>query len=190
MDYNFITFQKQAIKRFLALDKYKYIRDNLYKCNVSTNKEFQTVFDSFFRVRRDKTWRNIFFTYFQEAKNIDNIRFEDILKYIYENTKDHCIEPSFSSKMLSTINPNMPIWDQFVLENLELKVDGKTKEERLQNTIDTYYKIVKKENEMLEEKEIQESIQLFRNYFKEYDLSDIKILDYLIWNTRKEDSKL
>ena len=189
MDFSFKTFQKQAVKRFLALDKYKYIRENLYKCNVSTDTDFQIAFDSFFRVRRDKKWRNTFFNYFQKIKSMQNIRFEDILKYMYENTEDHSIEASFCSKMLSTINPDMPIWDQFVLENLELKVEGKSKEERLNSTIDTYYKIVKKEKEMLKEKEIQDSIQSFRNYFKEYDLSDVKILDYLIWSNRKDDSK-
>lgn len=42
MDYSFKKFQKNSIIRFLALDKYNYIKDNIYKCDVSKDKEFQT----------------------------------------------------------------------------------------------------------------------------------------------------
>ncbi len=184
MDYSFKKFKKNAIIRFLDLNKYNYIKENIYKCDVSKNIDFQTKFNSFYRVRRNKKWRKVFFDYFEKAKLNKNITFEEILKYMYENTKDHNIEASFCSKMLSTINPNMPIWDQFVLENLKLKVDGKTKEDRLNNTIKTYYKILEIEHEKLKDKNIQNSIKEFREYFPEYNLSDIKMLDYILWSTR------
>lgn len=189
MDYSFKKFQKNAIIRFLALDKYNYIKENIYKCDVSNDIDFQTKFNSFYHVRRNKKWRNVFFNYFEKVKLNKNITFEEILKYMYENTEDHNIEASFCSKMLSTINPNMPIWDQFVLDNLKLKVDGKTKEDRLKNTIETYYKILKIEQEKLKDKNIQNSIKEFREYFPEYNLSDIKMLDYILWNTRDNDFK-
>ena len=37
------------------------------------------------------------------------------------------IEASFSSKMLATINADMPIWDRYVVQNLCLDLKGKTK---------------------------------------------------------------
>lgn len=181
-EYSFKTFKKTAIVRFLALDKYKYLRENLYKCDVRTAIYYQKRFDAFYRVRRDEKWRNIFFNYFESIKNNKDIRFEDILNHLYKKTGN--IEASFSSKMLATINPNMPIWDQYILSNLSLNVEGKTKKERLDNTIKTYYKIVEIENEKLKEKDIKQTVAEFKDYFSEYNLSDIKILDYILWNNR------
>lgn len=182
MDYSFNNFQKNAVIRFLALDKYNYIKDNLYKCDVSKNTEFQTRFNVFYRVRRDDSWRKVFYAYFESIKNRKNITFEEIVSYMYKKTGN--IEASFCSKLLSTINPNMPIWDQYVLANLDLEVKGKTKEEKLKNTIAVYNRIIEIENNKLKQKDIQQAIKDFKEYFPEYNLSDIKILDYILWNSR------
>ena len=86
--------------------------------------------------------------------------------------------------MLAIINPNMPIWDQYIINNLELKIEGKTKKERLNNTICVYNEIIKKEKELLKRHDIKQSIKEFRNKYNDYELADIKILDYLLWNNR------
>ena len=182
MNYSFKNFQKNAIIRFLALDKYNYIKENLYKCDVSKDTEFQTRFNAFYRVRRDGKWRKVFYTYFETIKNKKDITFEEIVNYMYKKTGN--IEASFSSKLLSTINPDMPIWDQFVLSNLDLKVKGTTKKEKLKDTLDVYNKIIEIENQKLKENDIKQSIKEFKEYFPEYHLSDIKILDYILWNSR------
>ena len=182
MDYSFKNFQKNAIIRFLALDKYNYIKEELYNCNVSNNKEFQTQFNAFYRVRRDAIWRKYFYSFFEKNKDNKNITFDEILDYMFEKTGN--IEASFCSKLLSTINPNMPIWDQYVIKNLKLEVKGNTKKERLENTKKIYKDIINIENDKLKNKNIQKTIEEFKKNFPEYKLSDIKILDYILWNTR------
>lgn len=182
MDYSFGSFKKNAIIRFLGLETYNYLKENLYKCDISKDKEYQTKFNAFYRVRRDEKWREIFYTYFEDIKNNKTITFDELVSYMYEKTGN--IEASFCSKLLSTINPNMPIWDQYVLANLGLKVEGNTKEEKLKNTVIIYNKILETENSKLKLPEIQQSIKDFKEYFAEYKLSDIKILDYLLWNSR------
>lgn len=182
MDYSFKNFQKNAVIRFLALDKYNYIKENIYKCDIINDVEFQTKFNAFYRVRRDDKWRKEFYTYYESIKNKKDISFEEILNFMYNKTGN--IEASFCSKLLSTINPNMPIWDQFVLANLDLEVKGKTKYEKLKDTIAVYNKIIEIENDKLKQKDIQQAIKDFKEYFPEYNLSDIKILDYILWNSR------
>lgn len=182
MNYNFKNFQKNAITRFLELDKYCYIKEKIYNCDISKDANFQTTFNAFYKVRRNKKWRGIFYEYFESIKNNKNIKFEEILEHIYKATGR--IEASFSSKMLATINSNMPIWDQYVLKNLNLKVLGKTKKEKLDNTIKTYYEIVDIEREELKREDIKQLIKEFKQNFKEYEISDIKILDYILWNCR------
>ena len=182
MNYSFKIFQKNAVIRFLALDKYNYIMENIYKCDISKDGEFQKVFNAFYRVRRDEKWRKVFYTYFESIKDKKNITFEEIVSYMYKKTGN--IEASFCSKLLSTLNPNMPIWDQSVLANLDLDVKEKTKVEKLKDTIAVYNKIIEIENNKLKQKDIQQAIKDFKEHFPEYNLSDIKILDYILWNSR------
>lgn len=185
MNINYDELKKQALVRALGLEKYVYIRENYNKCNVSENEEFQKTFNAFYRVRRDEKWRKKFYKYFEKVKNNPNIEFTTIVKDLLLETGN--IEASFASKLLSTINPNMPIWDQYVLKNLNLRVKGKTKGERLVSTFEVYHCIMLKENKLLKDKNINEEIIKFKAEFKEYKISNIKVLDYLLWNNRDDE---
>ena len=178
MDINFKKFQKEAIIRSLGFEKYKYIVENLYKCDIRNNPKFQRYFNSFYIVRRDEKWRNEFYDYFQSIKKKKKITFGEILNELYDRTGN--IEASFSSKMLSTINPNMPIWDKYVLKELNIKFDKNSN--RIENTIKAYESIVLKEKELLKKEHVKKEIEQFRETFPEYEFSDTKILDYMIWN--------
>ena len=71
------------------------------------------------------------------------------------------IEASFSSKMLATIDPSKPIWDQYVLKNLGLQLKGKDAESKLKNAIDLYSKIEDWYNSYLNSSEIVEKEIIF-----------------------------
>ena len=183
MKYSFRDFQRQAVIRFLALEKYNYIREELYKCDVSKDKIFQKRFNSFFRVRRNETWRKKFYKYFEKNKNNINITFDTIVKDLLLETGN--IEASFSSKLLSTINPNMPIWDQYVLQNLGLVLTGKTKEEKLQEAVRLYDSIVAWYEEYLKTDEANENIKVFDRLLPDYAwISNTKKIDCLLWSKR------
>ena len=64
MNYNFKTFQHDTIAKAIGLDKYSYLINNLYKCNIGDSNEYQTTFNAFFRVRRNKKWRITFYSFF------------------------------------------------------------------------------------------------------------------------------
>ena len=78
----------------------------------------------------------------------------------------------------------MKIDKEFILKNLNIEILGKNKKEKLCNTINAYYRIIEIEKQKLEQKDIRQAIREFREEFKEYNLSDIKILDYILWNNR------
>lgn len=187
MDYSFNKFQKNALKRLLGLDKYKEIRENYKKCDISTDEKFKTNFNALYKIRRKGTWRDHFYNYFEKVKKDPNINFETILKEL--SGEKGYIEASFSSKMLATIDPNMPIWDKYVIKNLKLEVTGETREEKIESTIKNYDVLIKKEKELLNNPIVKDSIDKFRKIFPEYDLTDIKILDYILWNNREKDDQ-
>ena len=181
MDYSFKKFQKDAISRLLSFEKYEYIINNLNSCNVSSDQNFQKNFTAFYVVRRNEEWRKEFYSYFEKAKKNKYITFGEILKELKKRTG--FFEASFSSKLLSTINPDMPIWDQFVLKELKVKINKHG--DRTENIIKAYEEIIHKEKELLKRNDVKESIKQFRKLFPEYSFSDIKILDYIIWNNNR-----
>lgn len=182
MDMNFDKFIKNNLIEAISLDKYYYLITNLHKTDVSKDEEYQTKFNAFYKVRRDAKKRKIFYDYFESIKDNKNIKYEDIITYLYKKTGN--VEASFSSKILATISPNMPIIDQFVLQNLNEELSGKSKGEKIKSSIEVYYRIVEKENNLLTSKEIKSFVKDFHRMFKEYNLSDIKILDYYLWKNR------
>ena len=74
--------------------------------------------------------------------------------------------------------------DQYVLKNLEINVDGKTNEEKMENTKLAYKKIVEDVYNKLKEESIKNTIKEFREFFPEFNFSDVKILDFILWNNR------
>lgn len=189
MLYDFEEFKKKSIVEGIGLDKYLYLVNRLHECVVSEDQEYQTCFNTFYRVRRDKKWRNAFYSYFQKAKERKDIEFDEIIDYMYCNPKIHNVEASFCSKMLATINPKMPIIDQFILKELGLEIKG-SKTEKLENAKRVYKEIIIKEKELLNKEDIKQLIKSFKLYFKEYDISDIKILDFILWRRGKEKSNI
>lgn len=185
MIYSFKKFQKDALIRLMGMDKYNDIilMKNDKNIDLSTSPKFKKCFNSFYRVRRNSEWQNDYYQFFEKNKNNKEITFNEILDYMYKRTNGN-VEASFCSKMLATINPNMPIWDQYVLKNLEINVDGKTKEEKLENTKLAYKKIVEDVYNKLKEESIKNTIKEFREFFPEFNFSDVKILDFILWNNR------
>lgn len=183
-DFKFEEIQKKWFINYLGLKDYNYIINELKNVNVSTDVNYQTTFNSFYKIRRKDGWREIYYNYFEENKYNKNLTFEDIIRHLYKKTGN--VEASFSSKLLATINPKMPIWDQYVLKNINLNLLGNTKEERLQNAIDLYDKIIEEFNILLERGDVQNSIKQIKTLIGEYEIEDIKILDFILWSIRYE----
>ena len=176
-----ILKDSQIIKK-LNIERYAYIITYLPKTNISENPEFQKVYNYFFKVRRNEQWRKVYFDIMERAKT-NELSFRDIITEIYKKTGR--IEASFSSKLLASINPTKPIWDHFVLKNLNIKPTGKTPVERIENACQIYNVLVKWYDEFIKTDEGKKYILEFDKYLPNYAwISNIKKLDFLIWSTR------
>ena len=173
---------RERLAASLGLDKYSEIMLSFQKTDVSTNMEFQRKFNAFYMIRRDETWRKLYYSLFESTKN-NNPSFTHIITELYDLTGN--IEASYASKMAATINPHMPIWDQYVLQNLGLRLTGYTREERLQHAIEIYSSIQQWYKEYLQTAEAKENITEFDHWLPDYAwLSDEKTIDYLLWSRR------
>ncbi len=165
------------LARSLGLDSYAQIMRG-----DPTTPEFQRFFNGYYRVRRNEDWRRDYYALFSTARD-KHYSFEQIITDLFHLTGN--VEASFSSKMLATIDASKPIWDQYVLQNLGLKLKGKTQEEKLRNAIVLYSRIEAWYAEYLATNEAQKNIEEFNRLLPEYAwVSDTKKIDCLLWSKR------
>ncbi len=168
-----------------GLKKYSEILDVYNKTSdITKSADFQRIYDAFYRVRRNAEWRLYYFKLMQESRTKE-INFEFILTSIYKNTGR--VEASFSSKLLSTIDPNMPIWDQYVLANLGLKATPQymNNKLRLKKSIELYNSICKWYTDRINSNIGKAEIAFFDKTFTKYTwISNVKKIDFLLWSKR------
>ena len=165
------------LARSLGLERYAEIMQG-----DPASSTFQHLFNGYYRVRRNEEWRQIYYELFQKAK-AEHYGFAQIITELYQSTGN--VEASFSSKMLATVDPHKPIWDQYVLHNLGLALTGKTQEEKLSNAIILYDEIDRWYTEYLASGEGKENILIFDRLLPDYSwISNVKKIDCLLWSKR------
>lgn len=184
---NFINLEKvdkNIIKE--GLPKYLHIIEE-FKFLKEPTDEFKKSFNYFYRIRqRSKSFYDTFYSLMFEYKN-KTIEFSQILTPLFEKTGK--VESSYSSKLLHTINPNKPIWDKFVLLNLNIRKSSYGKD-KIQFSIDTYKKIEEFYNGFLLTEDAKRCIEFFDINFPEgIKISNIKKIDFLLWASRDENNK-
>ena len=91
-----------------GIQKYTKLMQWVLETDVSRDMDFQRFYNGFYRMRqRNSAFYTSYYQFFEENKHNQQLTFEDILHYLYGQTGQ--IHASFSSKMLATIRPEMPI---------------------------------------------------------------------------------
>jgi len=177
------VYTKQALKD--GLKKYLEIMDELHRVNVSEHKEFQKRYNHFYRMRQRKPeYYQMYYDYMEEMKkNKDILTFEDVFSYIKKET-GRC-EVSFSSKLLATINPNKPVWDSFVLENLGIKKIYPTTKDREKKIVAVYHQICDWYGQFMKTEEADLIIEVFDEIYPNTNITNLKKIDLFLWQNRK-----
>lgn len=167
-----------------GLEKYIKIIDRLHKVNVHKDKEFQKLYNGFYRVRQRKAdFYEIYYDYLENNK-CNEVTFGEAIKYIYDRTGR--VEASFASKLVANINPNLPIWDSFVLSNLNIDKPKQYKksEVRIKESIEAYKILQDKYENFLLTNNAKVLIELFNNEYQNTCISDTKKIDFILWQIR------
>ncbi|MDD5721103.1 MAG: hypothetical protein PHT16_01495 [Candidatus Pacebacteria bacterium] len=182
---------KKGLKQYLSIQRSVNITD------TSKDILFQEMFSNFygFDRNRDSAWKKEYFNLFETLK-IKDRDFKKTLEGVY--TKTNKIEPSFSSKLLATLNPDLPVIDKWILKNLSLEKESqkisrlKDVSERLNETENLYKKL----SEMFEEFITTKGADnLFDRFVSEYpftnttqnsSLTKAKMLDLILWQLRRK----
>jgi hypothetical protein len=165
-----------------GLKKYQDIMDGLQKVDVSSDAEFQKKYNGFYKVRqREEKFYLTYYSYMEVCKS-KGTDFEKTLRYLY--SKLNRIEASFSSKLVATINSEMPIWDVYVLKNLDKKTPSQYSKTRLEDTINLYKEIVKWYSVFVKTNDGEEMIKIFDQNYPSNSISNTKKIDFILWQIR------
>lgn len=179
---------KEAIKNASdGINQYIIIMDMLGKVNVSNNAEFQRLYNGFYRMRQlPAIWYQTYYSYLENNKNNINISFDNVLDELYQETA--ICSPSYSSKLVATINPNKPIWDKYILQNISLTPPRYgTYPARIPNTRAVYQSIVNWYADFLPSDDGRLYIEIFnRNVPVDVarKITDVKKVDFILWKKR------
>lgn len=203
--------KEEIINRLL--DNKEYIFFNLCKCSIKkylqtlpqniNDEKYENNFSNFYNFRGcTKGWRK---EYFEILKNKINTsitennykkEFIDIAESLYEvsekkdGKKNH--QFSFITKLMHTINPNMPIFDSRIEKGLKINRESGIDYERdaqiILDMLELYNEIVKDDKiiSVLEEFDNHYPMQEicaeepYKKY-SNYSITPIKKLDFLLW---------
>lgn len=119
----------------------------------------------------------------EREKSNPDTSFESVLRGMHELTGN--VEASFTSKMIATLHPDMPIWDSLMLARLGLRLKGTTSQAKLENTDEVYGEIVSWYETYLATDDAEKNIRLFDELLPDFAwLTPVKKVDFLLWSER------
>jgi hypothetical protein len=162
------------------LEKYCWLEENLHKCDVSTNTEYQQHFSHFYRMRFvSQEYREAFFALFERIKTNPEASFEDVARHLYRIDNRH--EFSFITKMLHTINTTRPIYDSQVNAALNLRTYQAEFEKKLKMDSLILEKISNQYRILMEAPEITAIQKEIEKRISPRTISTEKKLDFILW---------
>ncbi len=165
-----------------GLRKYEHLINQLHYTNVSQDIDFQRKYNGFFKMQRRTPEFYSYYYSLLEAEKENRIDFAQILNQIYKKTRR--VEASFSSKMLSMIDPNFPVWDKYVLQNLGLKAPYASCKNRIDRIVSLYDEIIDWYKSFTINAEAIEIIGKFDLKYPDSKISNVKKIDLVLWQIR------
>lgn len=166
-----------------GIAQYVEIMQLFPQVNVAEDSDFQRKFNSFYRIqRRPSIWYETYYSVFQQAKT-KKPTFSSVLDLLYQSL-NKC-EPSFSSKLVATLDPGQPVWDKYVLEFTKINRPLYTSKNKHAEAKIAYTKLQQWYQTFLRSEDAKLIINTFDEMVKECDLiSDLKKVDFVLWQMR------
>lgn len=169
-----------------GLKKYILIMEEFKKVNVAEDISYQKTFRDFYQMRRfySDEFASEYFKIMEDMKRVQNVTFEEIFQRVkcIQNT----YEISFASKMLHTFDPSKPIWDSIVTKgHFKITAPYPGAKNREKAFCDRYQKYVNTFSEYMNSDEGKTIIQIFNQHFSNSEISDVKKIDFILWQDRK-----
>jgi hypothetical protein len=167
-------------------ERYRFLRERLYKSDVTSDPDFQRTFNGLYRVRlRSHTWTKAFYEIMERSKDAAAPSFEETLNSIYQATGR--VEASFASKLVAIINPHSVVYDSVVSRNLKMTPPSPhhPADQRLGEFQTLYHRLTERMNYLTQHSMFLGMSAALDRKFPGYNLTPIRRLDLLLWQLRK-----
>jgi hypothetical protein len=166
-----------------GIAQYIEIMDLVHKVDVSKDISFQKKYNSFYRIRqRSEDWYRAYYSLMQRSKKTKPT-FGQILDKL--NSVLGRYEPSFSSKLVATLNPNKPIWDIHILANTKHRAPAYSSKDKITKAKKAYGSIEKWYRGFMKTKKGKTFIRIFDEKIPEHKkITDLKKIDFILWQMR------
>jgi hypothetical protein len=184
---NAIHLDEAAIESALplaaaGLKKYCWLQAALATTDVAHDREFQIRFNAFYRVRRSPTWQSAFYGLLQQNKSKLQ-SFADVLRALHAATGR--AEASFTSKLVASVDPDMPVIDAFVLKNVGLRLPRPGPiETRLARMVELHDLIRRTFSDYLAGDLGRHLVARFEESYPDRHITRVKMLDLILWQAR------
>ena len=171
----------------LRLSNYDRLCDSLLTTNITEDTYYKSIFKDYYAMNKgwNSRWDEQYFSLLERAKFHNNTTFTTVLYELHKVTNR--IETSFSSKLIATINPEMPVYDKWVRENLGLKepYPAMPVKRRMLRFVTMYNELQPKVTGMIEDSKFEKLRTSFNQTFPQYEhFTDTKKLDLFLWQAR------
>ena len=166
------------------LGQYNRTQTDLRETNVATDQKYQADYTKFYVVRwRSPAWRTNYYELLQREKFNEFLTFDAVLTELFEY--DGRVETSFSSKIVATVRPDMPVYDKYVRKKLNIRVPKGTPEVRLAKAKRAYQEIEHFFAAALQSDTVHDLRVVFDSRFACFKhFTATKKLDLLLWQSR------
>lgn len=183
-----------SLKSLLGVEKYCEIIEEIRNGNYLNDDKFTEKFNGYFKIRQmSKVWYAKYYDLL-ENQTQNPLSFSELLNQMH--AVGNRIEVSFVSKLMAAVNPDLPIWDSFVLRNLGLdkqwkKFSNADTETRIAEAVKIYDEIGNMYSAFLNSEEGEKCIHQFDAILPDYKdrITDVKKLDFMLWSKREKEMK-
>jgi hypothetical protein len=165
------------------LNAYQYTQDALHRTDVATDVQYQRTYNGIYMLRLpDTRFYAGHYALLQQHKTNPHISFPELLAQLSACTGR--LEVSFSSKLLATINPDIPPLDSVVLGHLGLVLPKAGESDRDAKAIAVHGALIEKMTQIAASADFDEIKRRFQLRHPQYQFTASKILDLVLWRYR------
>ena len=171
-------------KMLIGIERYRFIIEKVRRVDVSLDEGFQKTYENFYTLGRyPKEFRRDYFAYMERCKGIKP-SFEETLSYFL---KYGTLEVSFSSKLVHTLDPEQPIWDRNVTDrHFGYKIPAYGTKDREKKILDRYKRYKRDFLKYVASDDGKTVIRAFDEAFPENGFTDLKKVDFVLWQDVEE----
>lgn len=143
--------------------------------------DFRRKYNHFYKVRRGLVWRNTFYKLMAQAKK-EHLQFHTVLESLRQATGRY--EASFASKLVATLDTSMPVIDSVVLKNLKMRLPSATASDRAAKISKLHKNLSTCFSNFLQTENGRYLVLEFNLKYPSAEITEIKMLDLVLWQTR------